>query len=95
MGPQFHETPMGRKFFEGQLPALIGALEKIGNPLIKTADKPVQSHLFKDPYVRLDFKGYKIAVKLGDEGVLIGIWINEGGSPIATEYKLYTNMMEG
>lgn len=29
MGPQFHETVMGRRFFEGQLPRLIKALEQI------------------------------------------------------------------
>lgn len=31
--PQFHETRMGRKFYEAQLPALISALERIADVL--------------------------------------------------------------
>jgi hypothetical protein len=30
MGPKFFQTIMGRSFFDGQLPRLIKALEKIG-----------------------------------------------------------------
>lgn len=38
---QFHETVMGHRFFEGQLPALIRALERIAGSLEKKpTDKP-------------------------------------------------------
>lgn len=37
MGLQFFETIMGRTFFEGQFPALIRAIEKVGVQIEKTA----------------------------------------------------------
>jgi len=37
MGPRFFETIMGRTFFDGQLPALIRAIEKVGVQIEKTA----------------------------------------------------------
>ncbi len=37
MGPRFFETIMGRTFFEGQLPSLIRAIEKVGVQIEKTA----------------------------------------------------------
>lgn len=37
MGPRFFETIMGRTFFDGQLPALIRAIEKVGVQVEKTA----------------------------------------------------------
>jgi len=38
--PQFHETLQGKKFFEAQLPALIKAIEKLGNQKEVAATKP-------------------------------------------------------
>ena len=35
---QFHETVMGQRFFQGQLPKLIKALEKIGAELERAND---------------------------------------------------------
>lgn len=37
MGPKFFETIMGRRFFDGQLPSLIHAIEKVGEQIEKTA----------------------------------------------------------
>ena len=40
--PQFHETGYGKRFFDGQLPALTRALEKIGDNLaIKQPDQDI------------------------------------------------------
>lgn len=35
MGPQFFETIMGRRFFDGQFPTLLRSLERIGDQLEK------------------------------------------------------------
>lgn len=45
MGPQFHQTVGGVRFFEGQLPALIGALTVIGKAMELPAGKP-PTHFF-------------------------------------------------
>jgi hypothetical protein len=37
VGPKFFETIMGRRFFDGQLPSLIRAIEKVGEQIEKTA----------------------------------------------------------
>ena len=37
--PQFHETMYGKRFFEGQLPKLINALQSIAESLEKLAEK--------------------------------------------------------
>lgn len=56
--PEFFETPMGRIFYEGTMPRLAKALEKlvkIGDQFMKeTADAEKDDvSQFKDPYVRL------------------------------------------
>lgn len=38
--PQFHETGYGRRFYDGQLPALIRAVERVATALEKIADPP-------------------------------------------------------
>lgn len=35
MAPQFHETRMGHEFYQGQIPQLIKALNRIGDNLEK------------------------------------------------------------
>ena len=36
--PEFHETPMGRKFFQGDFPEMVRQLERIANYMEKTID---------------------------------------------------------
>ena len=35
MGPQFHETPHGRRFFDAQLPNLIKAINRLAEAVEK------------------------------------------------------------
>lgn len=46
MGPQFHETFMGRHFFERQLPKLIKSLENLAPK--KTTQAVIPPHLVED-----------------------------------------------
>ena len=59
--------------------------------------KPVLNHLFKDPYVRMDFSDYTIQVKLDDEGVVVDVFggNDESNGPIESTWKLYSEMVNG
>jgi hypothetical protein len=49
--PDFFQTMMGRKFYEGDFPKLVKAMEKIGNELERANDlkeKEMQRQLGKD-----------------------------------------------
>ena len=37
-GPEFFQTGYGRRFFDGQLPQLISALERLGNSTARLVD---------------------------------------------------------
>ena len=49
MGPKFHETRMGARFFDAQLPRLITALEDIAKALAAQRAMPSATHQVDPP----------------------------------------------
>lgn len=52
-GPEFFQTVMGRQFYEGTMPRLVKALERLNDNMEKLAPA-VQQPAKRDPYQRLD-----------------------------------------
>jgi len=55
--------------------------------------EPVQSHLFKNPYIRLELNDITINVKLDEEGVVIDA-LNKDGEIIDSTWKTYQMMVD-
>ena len=64
--PQFHETVGGHRFFEGQLPRLIKALERIGEAAEKVAPAPKRDN-FGTHLSHCNFGEHPGVCKYGDE----------------------------
>ncbi len=98
-GPEFFQTPMGKRFFEGTLPQIAQSLEKIAKNLEEDPEIVDTSQL-KDPYIRLDIpdSNLYVEVKLDDEGVTIDIFNKDDpdaiANAIASTGKLYEEMAE-
>ena len=46
MGPQFHESPYGKSFFESQLPKLINALNRLAEAIEKQSNKKEEKEIY-------------------------------------------------
>jgi len=68
--PEFFQTSMGRHFYEGTMPRIANALEKIGKIaddfMKETADDEEIKDLsqFKDPYVNLEIPNTDLTVQV-------------------------------
>lgn len=101
---EFFKTTMGRHFYEGTMPRIANALEKIGKiaeDFMKETDEAEDIKdlsQFKDPYVRLAIPDTDliVQVKLEGEGVVVDVLQGEGfNNSIASVWKLYDEMATG
>lgn len=80
--PQFHETMYGKRFFDGQLPRLIKALQEIATNLEKQLDIPVEdAEAPGDNYEKLTIERlkemYPILEGLGNKDITeVSIYLN-------------------
>lgn len=80
--PQFHETMYGKRFFDGQLPRLIKALQEIATNLEKQLDIPVEdAEAPGDNYEKLTIERlkemYPILEGLGNKDISeVSIYLN-------------------
>jgi hypothetical protein len=73
-GPEFFQTMMGRKFYEGDVPRIAKALEIIANNMEKQTQKPVMNEL-KTIYDCLDEFDKKIYPQIASSGLFdIGLF---------------------
>ena len=102
MGPEFFQTPMGKRFYESTVPRIAESLEKLTrvneqllkrmSPQTTPVQPPAAAATFKDPYVSLEIPNTDITiqVKLEGEGVCVNAVTN--GTQLASVWKLYDEM---
>lgn len=93
-GPEFFQTMMGKKFYEGTMPRIATALEKLTKALEEEdATEPSE---FKDPIVRLKIPDtdLMVCVTLEGEGVRIDV-VNVNDKGIAQKWRTYDDMALG
>lgn len=96
-GPQFFQTPMGKRFFEGTMPKLADALSKIAKRM-EEDETSLETSEFKDPYIQLEIpdSDLSVQVKLDDEGVAVDLFNKaEPADSIVGTWKTYQEMAEG
>jgi hypothetical protein len=107
---EFFKTSMGRHFYEGTMPRLANALEKIGkiaDDFMKETDETKKDEVkdlsqFKDPYVNLEIPDtdFTVEVKLEGEGVVVNVFLTSSlndlePQTVASVWKLYDEMETG
>jgi len=97
---EFFNTKAGRIFYEGTMPRIADALEKIGKALEE--EPGTEPSEFKDPHVRLHIPGTNLLVVVSLEGEGVRINVREKSvygkginKTIAKKWKLYDNMATG
>jgi len=106
MSAEFFQTPMGRHFYEGTMPRIASALEKIANNMetfmkeTEEAENTEDTSQFKDPYVHLKIPDTDLTVqaKLEGEGVVLDVFQGDEfnfNNSIASVWKLYDEMATG
>ncbi len=106
--PEFFQTQMGRHFFDGTMPRLANALEKIANTMntfMKETDEAENikdTSQFKDPYIRLAIPDtdFTVQVKLEGEGVVVDVFLTSSlgdlePQTVASVWRLYDEMETG
>lgn len=100
--PEFFQTKMGRQFYEGTMPRIADALEKvvvIADKFMKETEEAEDMSQFKDPYVRLEIPNTDITVQatLEGEGIKLEVFATSSLNSAevltrASVWKLYDDM---